>query len=190
MKKGLSPEAFAKLLDRLGDDPEQAGEKYEELRRVLIRFFEWRGSAFPEEYADECLNRIASKLDEGVEIKNVGAYGHEVARLVFLESLRSRELKNVPLDNVDYEIGTENNTDEADEKERCMRCLDECLATLKPDGRDLITEYYKDNGSSRIDHRQTLAARLGLRRDALGNRAQRIRDKLEQCVKRCLAKNH
>ena len=31
-----------------------------------------------------------------------------------------------------------------------------------------------------------LAARLGIRLEALANRAQRLRDKLERCVKACL----
>jgi hypothetical protein len=51
---------------------------------------------------------------------------------------------------------------------------------------ELITEYYRDEKRGRIDHRKALAERLGLRRDALANRAQRVRDKLEQCVANCL----
>jgi len=49
-------------------------------------------------------------------------------------------------------------------------------------------EYYCDEKRVQIDRRKDLAARLGLRRDALANRAQRLRDKLEQCVTRCLKK--
>ena len=37
MEVGLTAKAFAKLLDRLGADREQAGEKYEDLRRTLTR---------------------------------------------------------------------------------------------------------------------------------------------------------
>lgn len=71
-----------------------------------------------------------------------------------------------------------------------MRCLDQCLETLTPDNRALITGYYQDDRRARIDHRQALAKSLGLRRDALANRAQRLRDKLEHCVKRCCLRNH
>ena len=190
MDKGLSSHAFAKLLHRLGEDPEQAGEKYEDVRRTLMRFFEWRGASHADELTDETLNRIAGKLDEGVEIKNIGAYCHEVGRLVFLESLRARERKGVALDSIEFEIAAEDKSDEEAEKERRMACLDECLGTLAPENRRLIIEYYKNDSGSGIEHRQTLAARLGLRRDALANRAQRLRDKLEQCVKRCVRKDH
>ena len=62
------------------------------------------------------------------------------------------------------------------------------LRALPDDGRALIVEYYRDSGAERIERRKALAARLGLQREALANRAQRLRDKLEQCVTRCLAK--
>ncbi len=189
MDKGLSSHAFAKLLDRLADDPEKAGEQYEDLRRTLIRFFEWRGASHAEDLTDEALNRIAGKLDAGVEIKNIGAYCHEVGRLVFLESLRTRERKGVALDTIEFEIAAEDRSEEDAEKERRMACLDECLRALPSDNRELITEYYKNDTRSGIEHRQALAARFGLRRDALANRAQRLRDKLEQCVKRCMRKD-
>lgn len=190
MKKGLSAETFAKLLDRLSDDHEDAGEGYEDLRRVLLRYFEWRGASHADELADETLNRVAGKLGDGVEIQNVRGYCHEVARLVFMESTRARDLKNIPLDAVDFEIGVESDADAAAEKEARMRCLDGCLETLKPESRELITQYYRDDGQSRIEHRQKLALRLGLRRDALANRAQRLRDRLESCVKNCIGKIH
>jgi len=54
--------------------------------------------------------------------------------------------------------------------------------------RKNFMEYYVDEKRGRIDRRRDLAERLGLRRDALANRAQRLRDKLEQCVTRCLKK--
>ena len=72
MEAGLTTDTFTRLLNSLDEDRERAGEKYEELRRTLIRFFEWRGAPFPEEHADEALNRVARRLGEGVEIKWAG----------------------------------------------------------------------------------------------------------------------
>jgi len=187
MELGLTADAFAKLLDRLGDDREQAGEKYEDLRRTLIRFFQWRGAPFPEEHTDESLNRVARKLGEGVEIKNIGGYCHEVARLVCLEALKGPHSRRAPLDEVKLEATVPDTTDAA-EREQWLTCLEDCLNVLPSDSRQLITEYYQDEKSGRINRRQALAARLGLRRDALANRAQRVRDKLEQCVTRCFRK--
>lgn len=186
MELGLTAEAFTKLLDRLGENREQAGEKYEDLRRTLIRFFEWRGAPFPEEHTDETFNRIARKLDEGIEIKSIGGYCYEVARLVCLESLKGHESRRAPLEELKLEATTPDTTDEMAEKEQRLTCLDDCLRVLPIESRELITEYYSDQKRGRIDRRKALAESLGLRRDALANRAQRVRDKLEQCVTRCL----
>jgi len=188
MELGLTSKAFTKLLDRLGEDREQAGEKYEDLRRTLTRFFEWRGAPFPEEHTDETFNRIARKLDEGIEIKNIGGYCHEVARLVCLEALKGHESRRAPLEEIKLEATTPDTTHETAEKEQRLTCLDDCLHILPIESRELITEYYRDEKRERIDHRKALAERLGLRRDALANRAQRMRDKLEQCVTRCFKK--
>ena len=185
MKRSLTAEAFTKLLDSLGENQEEAGEKYEDLRRTLIRFFEWRGAPFPEEQTDESFNRVAQKLDEGIEIRNIGGYCYEVARLVCLESLKGHESRRAPLDEIKLEATTLD-TDERVEKEQRLTCLDDCLRVLPSESLELITGYYSDEKRGRIDRRKALAEQLGLRRDALANRAQRVRDKLEQCVTKCL----
>ncbi len=188
MNPGLTAEAFAKLLDCLNAGRERAGEKYEEQRRTLIRFFEWRGAPFPEEHADETFNRVARRLDEGVRVKNFGGYCYEVARLVHLEALKGPDARRSPLEAVNSKAEAADATEEAVEKELRLTCLDDCLRLLPVESRELIMEYYRDEKRSRIDHRKTLAERLGLRRDALANRAQRVRDRLEQCVTECLKK--
>jgi DNA-directed RNA polymerase specialized sigma24 family protein len=188
MSQGLTDKTFAKLLDRLDADREQAGEKYEDLRRILLRFFEWRGAPFPEEHADETFNRIARKLADGVQIKNMSGYCYEVARLVCLEAFKGRDGKRVPLEAINLDAAVADTTDETAEKEMRSTCLDDCLRALPPESRELIVEYYRDERRGRIDHRKTLAERLGVRRDALANRAQRVRDRLEQCVTECLKK--
>jgi RNA polymerase sigma factor (sigma-70 family) len=186
MELELTAKAFTKLLDRLADNREQAGEKYEDLRRTLTRFFEWRGAPFPEEHTDETFNRVAKKLDEGIEIKNIGGYCYEVARLVCLEALKAHQNRHEPLEETKLESTAPDTTDATAEKEQRLTCLDDCLRVLPIESRELITEYYRDEKRGRIDHRKALAERLGLRRDALANRAQRVRDKLEQCVANCL----
>jgi DNA-directed RNA polymerase specialized sigma24 family protein len=158
------------------------------LRHTLIRSFEWRGAPFPEENADETLNRLARKLDEGVQIRNIGDYTYTVARLVWLESLKGSQKLRARLDELDHEPVAVDTSREIAEKEARLNCLDDCLGALPRENRDLIMEYYVDEKRGRIDRRRDLAQRLGLRRDALANRAQRLRDKLEQCVTRCLQK--
>lgn len=189
MERELTTTGFELLMARLAVDG-APGEKYEDLRRTLTRFFEWRSAPFPEEQTDEALDRIARKLSEGVEIQHVGGYAHEVARLVYLEAIkREKKHPHDPLEEIERTAtAPPDENEEAAEKEIRLACLDQCLNSLPDESRALITEYYQDEKRGRIDHRKTLAERLGLRRDALANRAQRIRDKLEQCVTRCVRK--
>jgi len=188
MAAALTSEAFTKLLARLDPDRERAGEKYEDLRRTLIKFFEWRGAPFPEDHADETLNRVARKLDEGVEVKNVGGYCYEVARRVCLEVRRGNDSRRDPLETDPHNTASADAADSALERELLLDCLEKCLSRLPDESRALIVEYYQDEKRDRIGRRKALAEALGLRREALANRAQRLRDKLEQCVTRCFNK--
>ena len=188
MAAALTSEAFTKLLARLDPDRERAGEKYEDLRRTLIKFFEWRGAPFPEDHADETLNRVARKLDEGVEVKNVGGYCYEVARRVCLEVRRGNDSRRDPLETDPHNTASADAADSALERELLLGCLEECLSRLPDESRALIVEYYQNEKRNRIGRRKALAEALGLRREALANRAQRLRDKLEQCVTRCFNK--
>ena len=186
MKAGLTADTFARLLHCLDANQERAGEKYEDLRRTLIRFFEWRGAPFPEEHTDESFNRVARKLGEGIEIKNIGGYCYEVARLVLYETLKGPDRKHDSLEAMNVEVAAIEARNEAEEKEMRLACLDQCLGKLPESARDLIVEYYQASSGEHIERRKALAERLGLRREALANRVQRLRDKLEQCVRHCL----
>jgi DNA-directed RNA polymerase specialized sigma24 family protein len=188
MEAGLTADTFTRLLNYLDADRERAGEKYEDLRRTLIRFFEWRGAPYPEEHADEAFNRIGRKLDEGIEIKNLSAYSYEVARLVFLETTKGAESKRLSLGSVRVDPVASNLTEEVAEKELRLMCLEDCLRTLPGESAELILEYYRYEQRGQVERRRALAERLGLRRDALANRVQRLRDKLQNCVSACLRK--
>src|SRR5436305_12720531 len=142
MATALTAEAFTKLLACLDSDRERAGEKYEDLRRTLIKFFGWRGAPFPEEHADETFNRVARKLDEGIEIKNIGGYCYEVARLVCLEAWKRDDSKNEPLEAVHQNRPGADNAEALLERELLLGCLDECLERLPTESRALIVGYY------------------------------------------------
>jgi DNA-directed RNA polymerase specialized sigma24 family protein len=182
--RGLTAGAFASLLTRLGPDPERAGSSYEHLRRALVSFFAWRGAATPEECADETLDRLAARLDEGVAVKDVPRFAHGIARLVLLEHWRRPDARSVPLEELAPQPATVAETPEDD---ALRQCLDRCLDELVPESRDLILEYYGGEGRSRIDRRKRTAQALGVSESALRSRAQRLRDQLEGCVRRCLA---
>src|SRR5437773_826195 len=88
--RALTSAAFHRLLARLDPDPQRAGEKYEALRRRLVAFFEWRGAPWPEEHADETIDRVAKRAAEDEAVINVEAYAVGVARMVLLEALREK----------------------------------------------------------------------------------------------------
>jgi len=184
MATGLSESAFERLLAHLDADRGRAGERYEEVRRTLVRFFEWRGAPFPEEHTDETFDRVARRLGEGTDVKHLGAYCYSVARLILLETRKTPEARRLPVELAT--IAADNDrSQEMDEKELRLACLDGCLNELAPEGRQVILEYYRQDRRDRIEARRALAARLGIRIEALANRAQRVRDKLERCVISC-----
>jgi DNA-directed RNA polymerase specialized sigma24 family protein len=187
MRREVTAEAFGRLLDALGPDRDRAAEKYEELRRVLIRFFEWRGAPFPEEHADETFDRVSRKLDPSVPIANIGGYCYEVARLVCLEALKGRDTKSVSIDAMAMPAIVAPAVEPTGPEAR-LACLERCLDALPRESRGLILEYYRDDGRVRIDRRKALAARLGVPRETLANRAQRVRDRLERCVSECVGR--
>lgn len=183
----LTQAAFDKLLARLDDDRERAGEKYEQLRLKLVKFFDYRGSLAPDEHADETLNRVTRKIDEGEAIENLQAYCYGTARLFFLDVLKER--KKVPLEDAPelfQEAGFDHGEDEADLQ---FKCFDGCLQKLPAENRELILGYYEDEKRDKIDKRKNLAERFGLELNALRIRTCRIRTKLETCVADCMEKD-
>ncbi len=185
----LTETALTRLLQCLDADPDLAGQKYEDLRRTLTRYFEWNGARYSsEDLTDETLLRAARKLDEGVEILNLGGYCYRIAQLVFKESLKKPDQRWVALDDMEREPVAPVDDDDAPEDDQRRRCLNVCLAELTPQNRELIIEFYRDDKRDRINRRKALAERLGIPRNALGNRAQRLRDKLQECIEKCLRK--
>ena len=182
----LTQEAFDKLLVALGGGNRESGsEKYLEIRSNLTRFFEWRGCAFPEDHADETINRIARKVAEGEEILNPSGYAMGVARLLLLEILKSRQREQSAL----TEIGQANEAyvESADGEDR-LDCLRDCLQNLSPDSRDLILQYYQGEKGEKIQNRKKLLDRLGIPVNTLRMRALRLRERLQGCVEQCMTK--
>ena len=184
-ERELTSIAFTKLLAKLSADPEIAGVEYEDLRRRLIKFFEWRGAFFPEDLADETLNRTARKIDEGEEIeKNVIALALGVAHFVFLETSRRPDNRRAQMEElIPVAAPPEHQVEDDDLRVVYLR---ECLRGLSKESRELIIEYYREEGRAKIEDRKALAEKLGISLNALFSRAKRIRDRLEQCVTRRL----
>jgi DNA-directed RNA polymerase specialized sigma24 family protein len=179
-RRALSARGFTRLLDRLHPDSAQAGQEYERLRRVLVKFFDWRGLASPDECADEVLDRLAVKLGE-TAVEDVKKYALGIARLVALERRRGPAFS--PIDETAHAaIAPDAAADDADP---LRDCFDRCLDQLPEESRLLLLRYYDGERSVKISNRQRLASALGLTDNALRSRVQRLRDRLEQCVRTC-----
>jgi DNA-directed RNA polymerase specialized sigma24 family protein len=182
----LSPRGFERLLDQLHADRDTAGRTYEQLRRRLVRFFEGRRCAFPEEHADETLNRVARKLDAGETIQDVTTYVIGIARMIVKEAARSasREAALQAASRTPDHVSPLPDPASV-ESTRLLDCLHGCLDHLAPPDRDLIVQYYQDEKRAKIRSRKGLATKLGVEMNALRLRAFRIRAALEACVERC-----
>jgi DNA-directed RNA polymerase specialized sigma24 family protein len=173
----LTQDAFDTLLGWLDPDREAAGRKYEEIRRRLVTIFDCRGCAEPEDLADETINRVTSKLAviQSTFVGDPIRYFFGVAQRVLHEYWRRKP---------PAEVAPHEPYDENVDKE--LACLERCMQTLTAANRKLIVDYYRSEEQSTIDHRKTLAERLGIAMNALRIRAHRIRSSLENCVMSCV----
>ena len=177
-KWSLNPEALERLLGRLDPDREQASRQYEALRRKLTDFFDWRGSASPDTMADETIDRVARKLEEGEAIENVGAYTHGVARRVLQESYR-----RVSRERTGLKVLEESPRPADDAPDDRLPDLHQCLERLPAEHRTLILAYYDGAGRAHLTERKSLAGQFGLTYAGLKTRAHRVRLLLEECMK-------
>ena len=183
-KWSLTQQAFDNLLHQFAPDRDEAAKQYERLRLKLVRFFEWRALDAPEECADETIDRVARRLNEGKEVDNIASFSYGVARRIFMERLRLRETMTLDLENARH-VPVAAVTEKTEPDER-VQCFDQCLDNLPEDNRTLIIDYYQDEKRAKIELRNQLAERLSIPLNALRIRVHRIRSRLETCVDQCL----
>jgi len=174
--------AFDRLLTALDANREEAGKKFEALRRRLERFFDWRGAHAPEECADLTLDRLATKIAEGVVVESIDAYTFAIARLVFLEQSRRPEARAVSIADAPEDALAS----PVAEPSPWGDCLEQCLQALPADQQRLILRYYAHAKRDKIADHAAMARELGISVTALRNRAQRLRDKLSAAVAACV----
>jgi DNA-directed RNA polymerase specialized sigma24 family protein len=179
----LTEKAFDRFLLCLDPEAERAARIYEAIHQKLVKIFDWRGARFPEECADETINRVARKLESGQEIRDVRTYCLGVARLVFLEELKKAENREISLDEL-QSVPVAPSLPEDDSIQKS--CFAHCLGELPLESRQLILQYYQDERRVKINNRQIMADSLKIPVNALRSRVQRIRDKLEHCTTKCL----
>jgi RNA polymerase sigma factor (sigma-70 family) len=173
----LTQEAFDALLIWLDPDRERAAKRYEEIRRRLLRFFTGRRCTTADDLADDTMNRVARKVQEGlVYTGDTAPYFYAVAHNVYLEHIKQKpHVAPPPPPRATEDV------------EREHACLELCLQRLQPRSRELIREFYQEEKSAKIEHRKRLAERLGLTPNALRIQAHRIRQVLLECVRQCIS---
>ncbi len=192
MRKALdviTQEMFDELLAWLDPNREEAGRKYEEIRRGLVKVFAWRKCSDAEGMADRVINRVAHKVHdlrpnyEG----NPARYFHGVAKNMIKEYQKDMELE---VSLTDFEMADNQRlADSAPDLERADTCLRLCLRKLGSKERQQIITYYGHEKSEKVRRRRELAQRLGIEQNALRVRMYRLRAILEKCMKRCMAES-
>ena len=168
---------FDELLKWLNADRDQAALAYENIRSRLIGIFARKGAEFPEELADETIQRVTKRVAEiGPNYEGDPAYYFVgVARLVFLESVNKKSTPMAPVE-----------PPAVDQVEREHQCLQSCLKQIPDPRQRIILDYYRGHSGKKIENRARLAEKLGIGLNALRLRVLRIRNGLRQCVNRCL----
>jgi RNA polymerase sigma factor (sigma-70 family) len=179
----LTQEDFDRLLVWLATDRELAAQKYEEVRRRLIKIFVCRGCLEAEDLADDTINRVAGKVQTIAETYtgDPAVYFYGVAHKIHLEYIsRTRaRLSSSPPPPPRPEP-------DSDKKEQDYECLERCMQQLTPNNRELVLQYYQQDKRAKIDNRKLLAQQLSIALNALRIRAHRIRTVLQQCVSDCM----
>jgi DNA-directed RNA polymerase specialized sigma24 family protein len=180
---GLTPESLEALLAFLDPERDRAGSHYETIRRRLVRLFEWRGFGNAEDLADETINRVARRIQEGTEVRSADPYGYfcGVAHLLSKEIARRVARERAAFERDNWQPAPP--ADEPDEDDR-LACLRRCLDRLPQDQRLLVLRYHQED--DHIRSRQMLSQDLGVPMNALRIRVHRVRRKLEECVAKCL----
>jgi DNA-directed RNA polymerase specialized sigma24 family protein len=182
----LHRDAFDSLLLALHPDRHAASEEYERLRARLVRFFAWQGAHEPEHLADTSMDRLAMKLYRGEQILDLRNYLHGIARMILREFRNVRLREEALLQKAAR--GWSNAAPESDAEE-LYEALEQTLAALPPDQRNLMLRYYSAaSHREQVALRLSIAAEIGISANALRNRMLRLRIELEQSTLRELSR--
>jgi DNA-directed RNA polymerase specialized sigma24 family protein len=177
---------FSRLLTFLcADDPDEAGRRYLRLHQKLEGYFRTRGVADTSAAADETLDRAGRRIAEGSEVPNVDNFCLGIARFIIMEGWRVNTKESTAF--LQFLEQHEHATDEQVDRFTFMKM---CFEELPQDDQDLLNSYCKAlRGQARAKHRRELAEELGRTVSGLRIRVARLRQGLEECLKK-LSKDH
>lgn len=179
----LTRERFALLLSHLSIDPAERGTRYEILRGRLIFFFLRRMLPLPEDLADEVLNRLARRLEEGEAIAGIEGYALGIARHVLQEQRAKSDRERTAGEEFHRNVSHETLTTDEDEERRLARMRD-CLERLPRSDQEMLSEYCLADGIGKILVRQRLAKARDMTQAALRKRVFVLRGMIQRCMQR------
>lgn len=182
----LTRAALDRLLNWLDADQAAAAQKYELLRRRLVKYFVGHHCAAAEDLADDVINRVIGQLDRQTALWSdkplpyIFGIARNVYRQHFGEQARfdgAIELQRLP-DRRRREDGLA--------RERLSQCLRQCLQELAPADRQLLLRYYLKGTPAKAQHHKNMAEQLGCTLNALRLKIMRLREQLRDCITACL----
>ena len=181
----LGQEQFDALLVLFSADRDEAGEKYEQIRRGLVRFFHYKGCSDPQSLVDETINRVAVKIHKFDHSRNItpASYFYGFAANILLE-YRRNSAREISLDDGQYAYKESAAEDESDKAE--TSCLHKCLEKLSVDEKELFIEYYARERQEKIEFRRKMCELLNCRAAALQSKIFRIKSSLRGCIENCM----
>jgi hypothetical protein len=170
---------FDRLLTFLSEDPEEAGRLYMLLHQKLEGYFRFNGLGDPGAAADEALDRAARRIAEGTEIPDINKFCIGIARFIVMEEWRKRNRES----DAFSKFAEPQSVSEADLN--YLQLMKECFNQLPANDRELLNSYCTGpGGRSRAEYRRKLADRLHMTVTAMRIRVMRLRQGLEDCVKK------
>ncbi len=177
---------FSSLLTFLcPDNPDEAGNRYLRLHQKLEGYFRTRGSGDPTAAADEALDRAGRRIAEGAEVPNLDNFCLGIARFIIKEGWRFDTRESTAF--LQFLEQHEHATAEQIDRFSFMKI---CFEELPLYDRNLLNSYCAAlRGQARAKHRRELAEGLNVTVSALRIRVTRLRQGLDDCLKK-LSKNH
>ena len=176
-----------RLLRRLDSDASKAGISYLSLRHRAAKLFAWNGCYPAEDLAAEALERVARKLQKE-EVHDIVAFTLKVVQLMCFEfyrhAKRERSIEDLAAVLPSTSPEPERDIIERIDHDMWLKYLRACLSTLAEEDRGLILRFYGAEEMKNKDHRRMLAEERGLQLGTLRVRANRIRERLEDCIMR------
>src|SRR5688572_12851106 len=170
----LGQKQFDALLDFLSPIPEEAGQKYEQIRRGLIRFFQVKGCVDPQGLADETINRGAVKLHTFDTSKPVQPFSYFYGFAVNILKENQRRLAREAAATAG-KTGFRPDVFQEDRDDTLQEYLERCLEELPGDEKSLVMEYYSLDRIEKVMLRHQICERLKCKPSALYTRISRIR---------------